>query len=427
MRRRTAFTIIELLVSMALIVFIMAILAEAFVEGLKTFRTMKAIGDMNARLRTVENMLRDDLIADHFQGKLRLSDPSFWLRGPVQEGYLRVWHGSPLGSANYYSEGNADGIESYYATDHYMAYTVKKRGNERQDFYSANVPVGSPLLALGTPDSRYQETDPATGQYTKPPYNSQWVEVAWHMRANGATAGAKPLYTLYRGQRVIVPSTVTTDAKGNMIDLNFQWPTKALPQKPDYLEVSTSVSDLKLGTLYYNSPRDVTIPERRFGMSPTPLTGGVPLRSDKTLRYPIFALSSTNYTSPNYLPDDEDGTAALANNGTPSASLEGTDVILTDVLSFAIVPIFSGVPTPDIAVQNQYFTKNYPGVGVFDTWSNRADNVYDYTLWDTGSFSDAKDPHLVPNKSVLTGLQISIRVWDEKTKQARQVTVMQDL
>jgi hypothetical protein len=35
---------------------------------------------------------------------------------------------------------------------------------------------------------------------------------------------------------------------------------------------------------------------------------------------------------------------------------------------------------------------------------------------------------LVPNnKVVLTGLQISIRVWDAKTTQTRQITIIQDL
>jgi hypothetical protein len=105
--------------------------------------------------------------------------------------------------------------------------------------------------------------------------------------------------------------------------------------------------------------------------------------------------------------------------GTPSASLEGTDVILTDVLSFAVIPIISinGVPTPSPDIAGNSYFKNYPNVRLFDTWSNRADGTYEYTFWDQS----------VPNMSVLTGLQISIRVWDEKTKQARQITVIQDL
>jgi len=451
MRRRTAFTIIELLVSMALIVFIMAILAEAFVEGLKTFRNMKAIGDLNARLRMVQSMLRDDLSKDHFEGKRRLSDPYFWTSGPPKEGFFRVWHGSQLGVQGqpFYIEGglggSPDGIPSYYATDHALQYTVKKRGNNRQDFYSAAVPANSPLRSLGTPDSRYQDTN-ANG--TLASYNSQWAEVAWFLRPTGTTAGAQPLFTLYRRQRVVVPSTVLVIvATGQQVDLNYQAPPGVAPwplplaSKSDYLEVSTSIS--QQGKLFFNSPRDLTVPQRRFGMNPdfALTSGGVPYHpysqpvpsplnanSLSQLWYPILALGPNpplNYQSPNWRLDDEDGTAALQNNGTSPASMEGQDVILTDVLSFAVIPIFSGVPTADFPPQ--YQNVNFPpGVSVFDTWSSQADDVYDYTLWDVGSALPTSGT-LVPNEGVITGLQISIRVWDAKTTQTRQITIIQDL
>jgi hypothetical protein len=445
MRRRSAFTLVELLVSMALIIFIMAILAEAFVEGLKTFRNMKAVGDMNARLRTAEQMMRDDLSADHFEGKRRLSEPYFWTIGPPREGFFRLWHGSLIatpGPGAFYNEGTVDGVPSYYAIDHVLQFTAKKRGNNRQDFYSAAVPSNSPLLALGQPDSRYQET---AGGVTS--YNSQWAEIAWFLRPNGKNAGSQPLFTLYRRQRVVVPSTMLMNA-GNLVDLNYQAPG-ALPltAKPDYLEVSTSQSysgPSHPATLYFNSPRDLTIPERRFGMNPS-VSAGLPVRTDNNLRYPIIALGPKppfNYQSPNYQADDEDCTAALVPPGHPEASREGSDVILTDVISFAVIPIFSGVPVENFPPQNKSFPKDAggnPTVSVFDTWSNHADDTYDYTLWDNADFGGAlTDAHLVPCKlvqisptqagpAVLTGLQISIRVWDARTTQTRQITIMQDL
>jgi type II secretory pathway pseudopilin PulG len=460
MRRRTGFTITELLVATALILFIMAILAEAFVAGLTTFRNMKAIGDMNARLRAVESMMGDDLRADHFEGKRRTSDPGFWLYGPPQEGYLRIWHGSSLGSASFYTEGNPDGIDSYYATDHYLQLTAKKRGNNRGDYYTANL-LPHPnanvlaneqlLLGMGTPDSRYQEAGSNA-------LNSQWAEIAYFLRPNGASAGGLPLFTLYRRQRVVAPFTTNVVSVGNppptqqLMDLNYQTlavnppPSSVQPNglplavKPYLLELSTSIS--AQGTLYFNSPRDLTVPERRFGMNqflPAKIAnyaGGIPLRSDNTLRYPVLALNSVNYVSPNYLADDEDNAAAIAGNGNSSLSSEGNDVILTDVISFAVIPIFSGIPLPDIDATGQSLNPTFStlGVHVFDTWSNRADEfaarpqppntTYDYTIWN----DSVNDPaHMVPNTSVLTGIQISIRVWDTKTQQARQITIIQDL
>src|SRR5262245_35445687 len=114
MRRRKGFTITELLVAMALIIFIMYILAEAFSAGSTAFRNLKAIGDMNEKLRTTGQMLRRDLERDHFDGKRRISDPDFWMNGPPTEGFLRIFQVSQG-----ISEGiDRDGNVSYRAVDH---------------------------------------------------------------------------------------------------------------------------------------------------------------------------------------------------------------------------------------------------------------------------------------------------------------------
>src|SRR5687767_6919761 len=109
LRRRAAFTITELLVAMALIIFIMYILAEAFSAGSTAFRNLKAIGDMNEKLRTTGTLLRRHLERDHFEDKKRVSDPDFWKDGPPRAGFLRLYNGSPLvandPSKPYYYEG----------------------------------------------------------------------------------------------------------------------------------------------------------------------------------------------------------------------------------------------------------------------------------------------------------------------------------
>jgi prepilin-type N-terminal cleavage/methylation domain-containing protein len=64
--RQRGFTITELLVVMALIVFVMIVLSEAFTTGLETFRKLKAVGDQQEQLRTASLALRRDLDAAHF-------------------------------------------------------------------------------------------------------------------------------------------------------------------------------------------------------------------------------------------------------------------------------------------------------------------------------------------------------------------------
>src|SRR5262249_19862414 len=94
MRRRQAFTLVELLVAMALILFMMAILSQAFVAATRSFREIKAAGDLAEKLRAVSIQLRRELAADHFEGKKRLSQPTFWDSGPPRQGFFRIYQGS---------------------------------------------------------------------------------------------------------------------------------------------------------------------------------------------------------------------------------------------------------------------------------------------------------------------------------------------
>src|SRR6266851_4200165 len=150
MRRRHAFTIVELLVSMALIILIMSVLSQAFVAATASVRDLKALGDMANRLRNARATIGSDLAADHFVGRKKLSDPAFWLNGPPPEGFFRIWQGSQAtatGPNNWIEGVDLDNINSYRSTDHMLHFTVKLRGNLRSDFMSASVPAGSPLLS----------------------------------------------------------------------------------------------------------------------------------------------------------------------------------------------------------------------------------------------------------------------------------------
>src|SRR3954470_7819642 len=100
-RRRTAFTLVEMMVSAALIIFMMYILSSAFVEGLNAFRTLKTQGDMQEKLRAAATALRTDLCRPHFDGDedsyhgsflsaQRLDKPE-WT--PPTKGYFRIYQG----------------------------------------------------------------------------------------------------------------------------------------------------------------------------------------------------------------------------------------------------------------------------------------------------------------------------------------------
>ena len=203
MRRRSGFTLVEVLVAMALILFIMTILGAAFSAATQTVSDLKSAGDLAERLRGAATVIKRDLEAGHCfdaNGNVRRVSSVFGTslssNPPPAQGFFRIYEGKstlpafvpglPAGD-----EGpDINGLHSYYQTTASLAYTISLNGTRREDFLSAFVP-GSPLLtdaAFNTtypPDQRYQDTAGA--------YNSPSAEVALFL----------------------VPTTDVTDASGN--------------------------------------------------------------------------------------------------------------------------------------------------------------------------------------------------------------------
>ena len=266
MKRRSGFTLVELMVAMALIMFIMAILSEAFVAGLKTFRDLKRrLPDSGlSGPRAASTTMRRELAANHFDGQRRLSQPDFWqsegpgLISPPREGFFHVFQGSaptfaPTATGvGYFREGSdsseVGGAAATYrighhdkpvprATDHMLHFTVKLRGNERGDFFAAgNVPAAGTALTT-SPQFRgslhYQEAGGIV-------YSAQWAEVVYFLRQLPETAHGTPLFALIRRQRLLVPDNglLTTTVAGNKNSL--------------YPEMSCLQSG---GNLYFNNAR----------------------------------------------------------------------------------------------------------------------------------------------------------------------------
>src|SRR5262245_25327438 len=262
MRRRQPFpprlglTLVELLVVVALDIMILSILAYAFATGSDMFTRVKALGDLDVRLRSATTALRSDLTAYHFDGSRRVSDPWFWDVGPPREGFFRIWQGSP----SVFEGRDGEGIGSWRAADHALHLTTRRTGNRPTDFFRTRVPRRPPLLSANSFDSpaeaSYRDT---AGQYT-----SQWAEVAYFLRPT-ETMDNGTLYALYRRQLLVVPNAS-----------HFNWPA-AVPtsQAGDYFGVSSRPNPAPPGELYFNDPMDLTIPERRFGMNER-RAGGMP-------------------------------------------------------------------------------------------------------------------------------------------------------
>jgi prepilin-type N-terminal cleavage/methylation domain-containing protein len=351
--RRQAFTLVEMLVAMALILFIMVILSEAFVAGLDSFRQLKAIGDMEEKLRSATMQLRHDLSADHFEGKRRLSDRNFWNLGLPREGFVHIHQWSP--SINEGVDG--DGNPSKRATGHLLQMTVKLRGNRPEDFFAANLtanPLGLPVSVF------FQDQYQAEARYQSgKKYNSPWAEVAYYLIGNGKTAGTTPLFALYRSQLVVLPDTRKVNAN----------PT------PYESEICCIRNGNGSGTFY--NPTDLAGVD-----GPTPVQ---PKRA--LLQYP----PPTN---------------------APTVPLGGATLLLTDVISFDIQLLRYNINPP---------TGTPPGM------DQDFGDLLHGSYFDTFTPSQARPLGQVDKTFVIAAIQISIRVWDLKTEQTRQVTIIQDM
>lgn len=466
---RAGFTLVELMVSMALIIFIMYILAEAFSAGAKTFRDLKAIGDMNTRLRVATSTLRRLLAADHFEGRKRMSDLSFWADGPPKSGFFRIWQDDP-GTDEGVDLDSAGGIDnrSFRSTTHHLHFTARLRGNQRGDFFTAQVPAGSQLLdtaRLPQPDSRFQEPPSATtGQYTSP-----WAEVAIYLKPTGESTNdpsappdpatglppTLPLFSLHLRQRLLVPSISELDeATLPQVDTDYSAYTEVsiTRNKPD--------NPANTSRVWVNSPQDVTMPIRRFGPH---FWNASPPRPANELHVPTLGGARSPGKTLTYQPATGPVQSVLPYPimRDENIGLEGSDVLLTDVISFDVRVLLDkeayDVATPPqnerfVSLHETAITKPYwmeetgpvrpsntdlariqpqNSFRVFDTWSQRKDDQFDYTGWLTRGI-DQTIPMYQNDNSVtkpirIRAIQVTIRIWDHRTKQSRQVSMIQDM
>ncbi len=363
---RRGFTLIELMVAMALTVLLMAILSEAFVKGLESFRLAKGLSDLDRDLLSASSILRKDLKGDHFEADKRLS---LLMRGgqydPPEMGMFHYREVNPA-LPSIVSEGpDAQGLVSYRDMDDSLHFTVRSKSNLQDEFSFAALPMGSPLAGLGAVDSRYQRT----GMYA-----SQWAEVIYFLAPSKELDGSNratfadgssvrlPLFNLYRRQRLLVPEFFTTGTGGGLQPR----PAVAPPGHENY-DVSVWFdpvgmqwefnSALDLGQeSNASNPADFTYRKRRFGFDPA--TG--------------------NFNPGGYAPIP----------ATPMANRAGADLLIANVLSFDV-----------------------------KGW-NGSDFV------DLAAGYDAANP---ANNQAISALQIKLRVWDPKTRQAREVTIIQDM
>ncbi len=101
---------------------------------------------------------------------------------------------------------------------------------------------------------------------------------------------------------------------------------------------------------------------------------------------------------------------------------------MTNVLSFEVSVLLAGTTT-FVSLQDSSVTSLYNGGAtyganqvVFDTWSGGVDENLDYRTWATPG-----TPQSLPLKLNITAIKVTIRIWDSRTNQTRQTSVIVDM
>jgi hypothetical protein len=256
------------------------------------------------------------------------------------------------------------------------------------------------------------------------------------------------LLTQYR--RTAAPNSPTLFVRSNQYVLNG-----------NYVEMSC-YKDLRFPNaanpnLYFNSPSDLTMPGRRLGRQPRPVT------ANSLARSPAYTNDWSNSFAPSSYP-------TLAEEAPLTGGLfSGEDVLLTNVVSFGVrvliprsmwsasvpydfiylgqldpntgVPIldpFCRVPNPNVPPVPPLIPRN-PNFNdtnlpyVFDTWSNQKDQTCDYSGWLTTTGGRQHSIPMFENRNVskqylrILAIEVTIRIWDNATKQIRQTSIVVDL
>jgi prepilin-type N-terminal cleavage/methylation domain-containing protein len=429
---RPGFTLVELMVAMALIILIMAILSFAFQVGMDTLSQLKSIGGLSEQLRSAQATLEGDLRANHLEdptgSPVRVSSlhssPATalpWI-GP-NRGYFAVTQRRMGGALTGQPEGTESGIESWRGDSesgqtpgyHILRMTVQLSGQTAEETFSA----AAPNLLPGLVGSLSSFAPPSSTNTMV----SRWAEVVYFIRPNGLLTSSNdpaaqlPMYTLYRRQRLLAEGTVnvpdggSTDPKGppaNFPDLSWQ---------------RVSVGSPNVNRM--NTPSDVTNPANRLGggndpTAPPPEPNDALLTPDRpssgpTVPWPTSPPSPVAIPFPYRIP----GTTARF----------GSDVVLNNVVSFQVQTITDpplgfipggapGVsPGPNPLPTSQYTF----GPGQFLGLPNSQPRPW--------TFDTAQNPPQAAGAAVvrLRAVQVKVRVYDTKNQQTRQITIIQDL
>jgi prepilin-type N-terminal cleavage/methylation domain-containing protein len=437
---RPAFTLVEMMVAMALCLFIMAIISQAFGAATKTFSTMRTAGQMQDKLRMGTSIIRRDLAASHFDGPFvagrngpRVGDQRLDQVGyvPPKKGFFQILQGGPsILEPLVNPQFDGEQLASSRATNHSLRFTVLLPELPAADLFCAEAP---PNTGPGSPGAVIQSMSAFnTGQ---PVFYGRWAEIALFLWGNppdaASTPAGVPRYSLRRRVRLLAPTTVVvaqfpTGQQGQQAaqQLIASYPDLALaPIVEQPLPLPAPVINVK-----FLGPEDVTNPSLRLPLPTSPVqklvNGNMVETGDDILMTDVVSFEVKVAWASN-LAFNTNGIGLLG------SSPDARPMFLAAAPG---VTVNSDAPFDDLPPSVLNNAPPYAGQRVFDTWYQGPGT--DSIDWDRANTAAGvgggrgfltPDQFQPPLRINVRALQIKIRVWDERAEQTRQVTMIQDI
>lgn len=405
--RRHGFTLVELLVAAALTMLIMSILALSFQTAMDSLSHLRAAGEMQDRLRTAGEKIRIDLQAPHFEDeavKHGMVSHVRFDRNPnatPAAGFFRIDQIGPATEENGIATSSRD--YSTRAANHFLEFSVKLPGTNRQSIFTAPRVPNSNAAVQGLDDTHDNLIRDAST------YGSRWAVVQWFLAPSGeatngpVAASHQPLYTLHRRVRLLA------EVKDSYIN----------PGNPNSIH-------------YVHNPAT-----------------GLVLTARDVAKLTDRPAVLNSFTAPTY-----------ANFYTPLG--DGSDIVLSNVLSFEVKADYSPVLVTAGALKTLYPRTAADPATLFATYgvtpagtdtvttpaaqavsmSSGFNFDFPFDHLPKNPFAPAATP-TVPNlrhfdtgevggtnigqQYQVKSLQIKLRIYDPKTMNTRQVTLVQDL
>jgi type II secretory pathway pseudopilin PulG len=454
---RRGFTLVELMVAAALAITIMWILAESFKMGIDFARSARSTGDMMTQLNNAGQIMLRDLQAPHFltgtagnlNGQLSLVQ-SDQLTSPAggsytpPNGYFQIV--SPPPTATILDAGEGFQITTTAAPPGgnnpgaSLAFTVFLPQGMPQNEFVTTAPAGAGGI---TYYSRAAEVAYfLEAQVAPAPTQTSAVDVTptilaeqpW-LAANAANAGPQPLYSLYRRQRLVAVSTDYQPQLANAVNpANAAYDPNAAdvisftqlnypPNKGGVQYVPNTLASF--GTGYTIPPINAKAPPRFVQATRVPLApiqANSPRHGDDILLSNVLSFEVLAIWTPSLGVTYPGKTPTAIQAPQPYSVSKTTQQNPTNIPAYPkytaqVTPFNSNYPFDNFS-HNPTFNRLHPYT--FDTWF-QAFRGFNVPTWN--NFTNAPtNQDLIPMPIRVTALQITIRIYDPKTKQARQNT-----